>query len=107
MTGISPRYIFKCIAACFTEYDLRCITPIDILRSIKENFESNAKLSKDDIAKYDDVLTIVVEEYTKMAKTEVKKAFCHVAASIPFFNHLVIVINKSGGVVGGARWRAL
>ncbi|MFA5023370.1 MAG: protein prkA [Patescibacteria group bacterium] len=75
MIGISPRYIFNCIADCFTKYDLRCITPIDVLRSIKENFESNAKLTKEDIAKYDDLLTVVVEEYTKMAKSEVQKAF--------------------------------
>lgn len=75
MIGISPRYIFNCVADCFTKYDLRCITPIDLLRSIKENFESNAKLTKEDIAKFDDLLTMVVEEYTKMAKTEVQKAF--------------------------------
>ena len=75
MVGISPRYIFNCIADCFTKYDLRCITPVDVLRSIKENFESNAKLTKEDIAKFDDLLTIVVEEYTKMAKSEVQKAF--------------------------------
>jgi len=75
MIGISPRYIFNCLAACFTKYDLRCITPIDILRSIKENFESNAKLTKEDIARFDDLLTIVVEEFTKMAKSEVQKAF--------------------------------
>jgi serine protein kinase len=75
MIGISPRYIFNCIAECFTKYDLSCITPIDVLRSIKENFESNAKLTKEDIARFDDLLTIVVEEYTKMAKSEVQKAF--------------------------------
>lgn len=75
MDGISPRYIFNCIANCFSQYDLTCITPIDLLRSIKENFESNLKLSKDDIDRLDDILTVVVEEYTKMAKTEVQKAF--------------------------------
>jgi len=75
MDGISPRYIFNCVADCFTKYDLRCITPIDLLRSIKENFENNAKLNKEDIDRFDDLLTIVVEEYTKMAKNEVQKAF--------------------------------
>ncbi|KKM26603.1 hypothetical protein LCGC14_1583140 [marine sediment metagenome] len=75
MEGISPRYIFNCVADCFTKYDLRCITPVDLLRSIKENFENNAKLNKDDIDRFDDLLTIVVEEYTKMAKNEVQKAF--------------------------------
>lgn len=75
MEGVSPRYIFNCVAECFTKYDLSCITPIDVLRSIKENFETNAKLTKEDIEKYDEILTIVVEEYTKMAKNEVQKAF--------------------------------
>jgi serine protein kinase len=75
MIGISPRYVYNCISNCFTKYDLRCITPIDILRSIKDNFESNAKLNKEDIDRYDDLLTVVVEEYTKMAKNEVQKAF--------------------------------
>lgn len=75
MDGISPRYIFNCIADCFTKYNLSCITPIDLLRSIKENFENNAKLKKEDIERYDDLLATVVEEYTKMAKNEVQKAF--------------------------------
>lgn len=75
MDGISPRYIFNCIADCFTKFDFSCITPIDVLRAIKENFESSAKFSKEDIEKFDELLTIVVEEYTKMAKNEVQKAF--------------------------------
>jgi len=75
MVGVSPRYIFNCIADCFTKYDLSCITPIDILRAIKGNFESSPKFTKDDISRFDDLLTIVVEEYTKMAKNEVQKAF--------------------------------
>lgn len=75
MFGVSPRYIFNCVADCFTKYDMNCITPIDIMRSIKENFESNAKLDKEEIERYDELLTVVVEEYTKMAKNEVQKAF--------------------------------
>lgn len=75
MLGVSPRYIFNCVADCFTKYDLKCITPIDILRAIKGNFDSSPKFTKDDISNFDDLLTIVVEEYTKMAKNEVQKAF--------------------------------
>jgi len=75
MDGVSPRYIFNCVADCFTKYDMSCITPIDILRAIKENFETNAKLNKEDIGRFDDLLTIVVEQYTLMAKNEVQKAF--------------------------------
>jgi serine protein kinase len=75
MDGISPRYIFNCVADCFTKYDMKCITPVDILRSINDNFENNAKLKKEDIDRFEDLLTIVVQEYTKMAKNEVQKAF--------------------------------
>jgi serine protein kinase len=75
MDGISPRYIFNCIADCFTKFDLTCITSIDVLRAIKENFDSSAKFSKEDIEHFDELLTVVVEEYTKMAKNEVQKAF--------------------------------
>jgi len=75
MVGVSPRYIFNCIADCFTKYDLRCITAIDILRAIKGNFESSPKFTKDDIEKFDDLLTMVVEQYTQLARNEVQKAF--------------------------------
>lgn len=75
MVGVSPRYIFNCVADCFTKYDLKCITPVDILRAIKSNFGSSPKFTKDDIKKFDDLLTIVVEEYSRMAKNEVQKAF--------------------------------
>lgn len=75
MFGVSPRYIFNCVAGCFTKYSLSCITPIDVLRSIKDNFDSTPKFTKEDISRFDDLLTVVVEEYTKMAKNEVQKAF--------------------------------
>jgi len=75
MVGVSPRYIFNCIAECFTKCDLQSITPIDVLRSIKNNFPNTPKFDKDDIERFDQLLTIVVEEYTKMAKNEVQKAF--------------------------------
>lgn len=75
MFGVSPRYIFNCLASCFTKYNLQCITPIDALRSIRDNFESNAKFSKEDITRFEDLLVTVIEEYTKMAKVEVQKAF--------------------------------
>lgn len=75
MAGVSPRYIFNCIADCFTKQDLTCITPIDVLRSIKNNFESSPKFTKEDISKFDDLLTTVVEEFSSLAKREIQAAF--------------------------------
>lgn len=75
LDGVSPRYVFNCIANCFASSNITSITPIDVLRSIKENFENSAKFEKEDIDRFDDLIAIVVEEYSKMAKAEVQKAF--------------------------------
>jgi len=75
MDGVSPRYIFNCIADCIAKNNRNYITPIDVLRSIKDNFATSAKFDKEDIEKFDEILVTVVEEYTKMAKNEVQKAF--------------------------------
>lgn len=75
MDGISPRYIVNRISACFTKHGKTYITPMDIVRSIKEGFSTNAKLSKDDIARFENIITTVMEEYNKIACNEVQKAF--------------------------------
>jgi serine protein kinase len=75
MDGISPRYIVNRISACFTKYGKSYVTPMDIVRSIKEGFSTNAKLSKDDIARFETIITTVMEEYNKIACNEVQKAF--------------------------------
>jgi predicted Ser/Thr protein kinase/intein/homing endonuclease len=75
MDGISPRYIVNRISACFTKYGKTYITPMDIVRSIKEGFSTNAKLSKDDIGRFENIITTVMEEYNKIATNEVQKAF--------------------------------
>ncbi|MCK4824547.1 protein prkA, partial [bacterium] len=74
--GVSPRYILNSLMDPLTSSgNVTCITPIDVLRSIKDNFDSGAKFTKDDIERFDEILTTVVEEYTKLAKNEVQKAF--------------------------------
>jgi serine protein kinase len=75
MDGISPRYIVNRISACFTKHGRTYITPVDVVRSIKEGFSTNAKLAKDDIAKFENIITTVMEEYNKIATNEVQKAF--------------------------------
>lgn len=75
MDGISPRYIVNRISACFTRHGRSYITPMDIVRSIKEGFSTNAKLSKEDISRFENIITTVMEEYNKIACNEVQKAF--------------------------------
>jgi len=75
MDGISPRYIVNRISACLTKCGKNYITPLDIVRSIKEGFATNAKLTKDDISRFEDIITTVMEEYNKIATNEIQKAF--------------------------------
>lgn len=75
MAGVSPRYVINRLSDCFTKHNVKCITPIDAIRSIKEGFDSNPKLTKKDIEALNTVITMVIEEYNKIAKREVKKAF--------------------------------
>ena len=75
MGGISPRYIINRISSTLTEDGAFCITPIDIIRSIRDGFISNPKLDRTEIDRLENILTKVIEEYSKIAKNEVQKAF--------------------------------
>jgi serine protein kinase len=75
LDGISPRYIVNRLAACFSRHGVTSVTPIGALRSIQEGLPTNAKLNKDDIQKLENLISICVSEYDKVACNEVQKAF--------------------------------
>jgi serine protein kinase len=75
MAGISPRYIINRISATLSEDRITCMTPIDVIRSIRDGFVSNPKLDSKEIDRLENILTSVIEEYSKIAKNEVQKAF--------------------------------
>jgi serine protein kinase len=75
MDGISPRYIINRISATLAEDGITSISPIDIIRSIRSGFVSNPKLDQKEIERLENILTHVIEEYSKVAKNEVQKAF--------------------------------
>jgi serine protein kinase len=75
MFGISPRYIMNCLSNTISKNNVKCISPIDAIREIKDGFDSNPKLSKKDIDSLGNFITMAMEEFNKIAKREVKKAF--------------------------------
>lgn len=75
LDGVSPRYVVNRLAACFARHGITSITPIDALRSLKDGFSSNAKLSKEDIGRLENLIALCIEEYSKIACNEVQKAF--------------------------------
>lgn len=75
LDGISPRYVVNRLAACFAKHGITTVTPISAIRSIEEGLPTNAKLTKDDIARLKNLLSVCIEEYSKIACNEVQKAF--------------------------------
>lgn len=75
MSGISPRYIVNRISSTLAQEGVTCITPIDVIRSIRDGFKTNPKLDSKEIEKLENIMTSVIEEYSKIAKSEVQKAF--------------------------------
>ena len=75
MVGVSPRYIINRISSTLAEDNSDCITPIDVIRSIRDGFASNPKLDAQAVEKLENILTTVIEEYGKIARNEVQKAF--------------------------------
>jgi serine protein kinase len=75
MGGVSPRYVINRISSTLAEDNSDCITPIDIIRSIRDGFASNPKLDSQAVERLENILTTVIEEYGKIARNEVQKAF--------------------------------
>lgn len=75
MDGVSPRYVINRISTILAEEQKDCITAIDIIRSLKAGFKSNPKLDTAECDRLENILTKVIEEYSKIARNEVQKAF--------------------------------
>jgi len=75
MVGVSPRYIINRISSALAQDNSDCMTPIDVIRSIRDGFASNPKLDSKAVERLENILTTVIEEYGKIARNEVQKAF--------------------------------
>lgn len=74
MDGISPRYVINRISSQLAD-GADFITPIDIIRSLRDGLKSNPKIDKKETERLNTILTHVIEEYNKLAKNDVQKAF--------------------------------
>ena len=90
MTGISPRFITNAINIVLGQKEnVRtglegfegCITPLDMIRSLRDNFEHHIGGQEKDKETYLQLLTAkeesVISEYKEFAKKEVSRAFIH------------------------------
>lgn len=82
MSGVSPRFIMNAINVVMGEKEeAGCITPVDVIRSLKNNFSHQIGMTEEEIEKYITILigdkSSVSSEYKETAKKEVNKAFLH------------------------------
>ncbi|MFD1451206.1 MULTISPECIES: PrkA family serine protein kinase [Oceanobacillus] len=77
MSGIDPRYVINRISSTIIRKEVPSINALDVLRSLKEGLNQHPSISKDDLEKYLNYISIARKEYDEIAKKEVQKAFVY------------------------------
>jgi len=77
MAGIDPRYVINRISSTIIRKEIPSINALDVLRSLKEGLNQHPSISKDDLDKYLNYISIARKEYDEIAKKEVQKAFVY------------------------------
>jgi len=75
MDGISPRFVINRLSSSLIRPNTRCINPIDVLRALKDGFDSHGTFTREEREKCDHLIADVRREYDEIAKTDVQKAF--------------------------------
>ena len=75
MDGISPRFVINRISSSLIRPNTRCINPIDVLRAIKDRFDTHGSFKREDRERFDNLIADVRREYDEVAKNDVQKAF--------------------------------
>jgi len=74
MDGISPRYVVNTISTALIQDEIQCLTPIELLRALRDGLKRHPHFSEKDIERYKDLIAMVTAEYTSMAEEVVKEA---------------------------------
>ncbi|MGH9801338.1 MAG: hypothetical protein ACRD82_13305, partial [Blastocatellia bacterium] len=77
MDGISPRYIINRLSNALVKDNIRCINPIDALRTIKDGFDQHTGIKTDEKERYLNLIAQARREYDQISKTEVQRAFVY------------------------------
>jgi serine protein kinase len=75
MDGISPRFVINRISSSLIRPNTKCINPIDVLRAIKDGFDTHGSFKREDRERFDHLIADVRREYDEIAKNDVQKAF--------------------------------
>jgi serine protein kinase len=77
MDGLSPRYVINRLSAALVKPGVRCINPLDALRTLKDGLEQHTGLSEEGKDRLINLIYETRKEFDELAKTEVQKAFVY------------------------------
>jgi serine protein kinase len=77
MIGISPRFIVNRMSNALIQDDIECLTPVKLLRILKDGLNRHAKFSEEERELYVNLISIVNKEYERIAEDAVKKAIVY------------------------------
>jgi serine protein kinase len=77
MLGISPRFIVNRISNALIQDEIECLTPIKLLRILKDGLNRHAKFSDEEREIYVNLISMVNKEYERIAEDSVKKAIVY------------------------------
>jgi serine protein kinase len=77
MFGIDPRYVLNRISSALLKDDKTCINALDILKSFKDGLDQHPSITSEEKDRILQFITMAREEYDKLAKNEVQRAFVY------------------------------
>ncbi len=77
MDGLSPRYVINRLSTALVRPGIRCINPLDALRTLKDGLEQHTGLGEEDKERLVNLIYDTRKEFDELAKTEVQKAFVY------------------------------
>lgn len=77
LTGIDPRYVINRISSAMIKKDVPAVNALDVLRSLKEGLDQHPSISNTERENYIQFIAMARNEYDKIAKQEVQKAFVY------------------------------
>ena len=77
MDGISPRYVINRLSTALVRSGVKCINPLDALKTLKDGLEQHTGLGEDERERLLNLIYETRKEYDEMAKIEVQKAFVY------------------------------
>lgn len=77
MDGISPRYVINRLSTALVRPGVKCINPLDALKTLKDGLEQHTGLDDDERERLLNLIYETRKEFDEMAKIEVQKAFVY------------------------------